>query len=1058
MNPCYDALRLQSNGEGYDLLSFDGKAIAIVRFKLVLAGEEGPWQKVHVLLDGTLKEGYIDIETLPVSTAWAFSISNELEIAHEVNDFLLSNRLRKAPKEMAYLKALMHLGITREEYEGRPRGDKVDREDLNEYILIDRLSGKSYYHNYTSNYEAVNSLFDSALRRIELSPYSDKEEMLAIVKKIQNEFMIRWIGNGYIQDYPVEWRSNRDLVKICLKMGRTRSITLTKELKEDREIALIAVRSWGGFLKEFEVFQDDDEVVGEAVKDDVFALEYASERFQSDRQLNLAIVSGEVRKLDALTGLLIPDCLFKRFDNDREVMLKLLLHYGYCLEKVSESLKKDPEVVLTAYKSDVNALIHASKSPAMWRGCYGRDPHATTEMMNASQISKEERVKIIEDGLNAELSRVLTPDEAGKLGGVVHDIACYRNDSIRDFLALALIKHPKEVSEKIEVLLESPTHLKLPLFILMQWDAGKIPESILIFLRAHRDEIKSKESGALQSILFLLQHLSALSLTGEEKMEIVRRCLVTTDESGALRVEEMEASGDIGPLVEKELFKQVSKQVEVLFKENYKEADRDQLVRALNRRLGSLKKEGIGPEFFDKLKVEVNASAGAFPRLTEGQEKLFGEVIDLLKERFSLEVIENLRKGALGVVTSAKQEEIAQREKKRIDSALFKEGLGRVKLIDVLATNRPETLSTIGDFTVTSLVAILAADLIREGVVDSAIEDFEDKFTSTFLSSRIPTALFTYAGLYIGKWDEYPRLRESILRFTTGVLNGTFEQTRNDDNSHKSYLTPEQLSTWESQKIQEGIVAGEGEVCFNSEQFFQEKIVTDRHAGDKLDRFITAIQSGAVISEPNQLETLCLNLYGERDSSRQLVLLKEIAELLKGDEYAGLQFKTDITVQIERSEKPFRAPYKVKVFDSTDWQDLFLSGTEVLGSCQNVNCFPTNAALMGYVLDGKIRLVKIEDENGKVIARAIVKLLLNEDNKPILFLERIYGSDNNQVKTMINDFVKMKATELGCPVYEYSQLTDVTLHSEGNPAPFEYEDAGLGITNGVYRIRGKLLV
>lgn len=54
--------------------------------------------------------------------------------------------------------------------------------------------------------------------------------------------------------------------------------------------------------------------------------------------------------------------------------------------------------------------------------------------------------------------------------------------------------------------------------------------------------------------------------------------------------------------------------------------------------------------------------------------------------------------------------------------------------------------------------------------------------------------------------------------------------------------------------------------------------------------------------------------------------------------------------------------------NSDDPQDLFLCGTEVLGCCQKIGGdVDKNRALMGYVLDGKYRILAIKDPSGKIV-------------------------------------------------------------------------------------------
>jgi len=86
------------------------------------------------------------------------------------------------------------------------------------------------------------------------------------------------------------------------------------------------------------------------------------------------------------------------------------------------------------------------------------------------------------------------------------------------------------------------------------------------------------------------------------------------------------------------------------------------------------------------------------------------------------------------------------------------------------------------------------------------------------------------------------------------------------------------------------------------------------------------------------------------------------------------------------------------IADSDDLSDLFLCGTEVEGSCQAIGKDPKlSKSLLGYVMDGKNRLLAIKDAKGKTQARMIERLLCDEESKrPVLFIERVYPANADQ--------------------------------------------------------------
>ena len=154
-----------------------------------------------------------------------------------------------------------------------------------------------------------------------------------------------------------------------------------------------------------------------------------------------------------------------------------------------------------------------------------------------------------------------------------------------------------------------------------------------------------------------------------------------------------------------------------------------------------------------------------------------------------------------------------------------------------------------------------------------------------------------------------------------------------------------------------------------------------------------------------------------------------------------------------------------KIVDSDNLWDLFMCGTEV-SSCQRVDAGGSyNKCLIAYVMDGKNRMIAIKDRDDKIVARAIFRLLYDEnDKKPVLFLERIYSNvlDKNLTRA-IQDMAVRRAKVLGLTLLS----SDVTqkkypnsVKSLGGIAPFEYVDSeGQGVCNGSrFEIRDAFIV
>lgn len=154
------------------------------------------------------------------------------------------------------------------------------------------------------------------------------------------------------------------------------------------------------------------------------------------------------------------------------------------------------------------------------------------------------------------------------------------------------------------------------------------------------------------------------------------------------------------------------------------------------------------------------------------------------------------------------------------------------------------------------------------------------------------------------------------------------------------------------------------------------------------------------------------------------------------------------------------------VSDTDDWQDLFLSGTEVEGSCQRIDSDArTNKCLLGLLLNGKSRLICIkENENDSIRARAIFKIMKQRSGEPLLLLKHLYyatGVTRQISRDLIIEFAKKRAESIGLPLYqgraEGGGSTEIISDVPNGVAPYEYEDGNLlpnteaaqGITNGV---------
>lgn len=358
------------------------------------------------------------------------------------------------------------------------------------------------------------------------------------------------------------------------------------------------------------------------------------------------------------------------------------------------------------------------------------------------------------------------------------------------------------------------------------------------------------------------------------------------------------------------------------------------------------------------------------------------------------------------------------------------------------------------NFSITSLEDLVAAQINHQGIVSSDKKVVEC-FLKILFKMRRPHAFLSYSSMHKGD----PEMKEAILSVTTDLAQGLFYENRYDHSPHMKMLPQELVQNWRT-PLHSRLAISNSE-AFNAQRFLHEKLVIDRHGGDEFNDLVAALQDrNRSLIESNRLLSSVFNLQMVKEENL-LEELKKIHQLMKDESLEHLEFFNDIAAVMTQLQKSSTS-LDFEVFDTDDFSDLFLCGTEIGGSCQRVDGdMKLNKCLLGFVLDGKIRLIAVKNKQGQIIARAILKLLFVED-RAALFVERVYGN-HNYSKAIIK-FAFEKAQSLKIPIFiapGYPCLTHphlVTLNSIGNRAPYEYEDAGHGVTRGVYAIQAQEIV
>ncbi|MBP9728599.1 MAG: hypothetical protein KBD23_00450 [Gammaproteobacteria bacterium] len=140
-----------------------------------------------------------------------------------------------------------------------------------------------------------------------------------------------------------------------------------------------------------------------------------------------------------------------------------------------------------------------------------------------------------------------------------------------------------------------------------------------------------------------------------------------------------------------------------------------------------------------------------------------------------------------------------------------------------------------------------------------------------------------------------------------------------------------------------------------------------------------------------------------------------------------------------------------RIIDTDHPWALFMAGTDVEGSCQAVDGDPSlNQCLMAYVMDPKNRMLAIQDNEGVTIARCILRLLVDDEDQPVLFIEEIYPDNSrSDFKASLQQMAIQRAQDLDLPLLSLESTPESyaypsPVHSRYSPAPTEYVDALYG--------------
>ncbi|WP_257264196.1 hypothetical protein [Endozoicomonas sp. ONNA2] len=115
----------------------------------------------------------------------------------------------------------------------------------------------------------------------------------------------------------------------------------------------------------------------------------------------------------------------------------------------------------------------------------------------------------------------------------------------------------------------------------------------------------------------------------------------------------------------------------------------------------------------------------------------------------------------------------------------------------------------------------------------------------------------------------------------------------------------------------------------------------------------------------------------------------------------------------EETRNKLLSPEETLKLSEDPW-DLFISGLEVHTCLSPNGVHYYSCALMSYLMDGRNAMIIRKSSKGNILGRSIIRMVLDQDDRPALFLEKGYPDKNN---LLFIDAARDIADEMGLPLY-----------------------------------------
>ncbi len=374
----------------------------------------------------------------------------------------------------------------------------------------------------------------------------------------------------------------------------------------------------------------------------------------------------------------------------------------------------------------------------------------------------------------------------------------------------------------------------------------------------------------------------------------------------------------------------------------------------------------------------------------------------------------------------------------------------------------------------------LLVQIFQSKVPISNLDNFFERFQSTFGKFRHPKLLYIYAGKSSSLKDQ--EQMKALATFVDWVMSDTFHEERYKHSLHLDTIFKEReglRSEWKRglRKPLQHIECAEEDKNTDFLTIFSDLILEHGHLNlesfpylkmyfnkesdilKKLGIELKQMKKGSNDGYSLLFQRHFIHLMNPNisafDQKAHLLSMKKFLTLSKRQ----CPLAADIDIYIKGFEKLIHNYEGWTVEDCDDPESLFTCGN-VGGSCQEINGHAwLNKNLLGYVIDGKNRMVCVKNKHGELIARRIFRLLYDADRKsPVLFMEKVYPPNARpEVCKAIVFLAQERAATMQLPLAwcdpSKGSVYEGTLESLSSIAPHEYVDSATShSSNGQYKI------